>query len=117
MKKVTLISEQKWSALVRRTYNRKYDLQQQDGCMPRGIVKLTIPCKYTNDEEMHDSIPYKINGKEMGVKFKTWLERDPKDGEALFWERNFYPDINTVANDLHKKGLLKAGEYVIEIDW
>ncbi len=35
----------------------------------------------------------------------------------LFWERNFYPDINTVANDLYRKGLIEAGEYVIDIDW
>lgn len=34
----------------------------------------------------------------------------------LFWERNFYPDINTLANDLYKKGLIKKGEYLIVID-
>lgn len=35
----------------------------------------------------------------------------------LFWERNFYPNLQTVANDLHKKGLIEAGEYSIRIDW
>ncbi len=62
----------------------------------------------------------------MGVKFAAWLARDPlkpvgshkeKWEIELFWARNFYPDIETVANDLHKKGLLKAGKYTINIDW
>lgn len=75
---------------------------------------------------MNDSVPEKINGEEMGVKFDTWLARDPKkpipnqerDYELnLFYERNFYPDVYTLANDLHKKGLLEAGEYLINIDW
>ena len=75
---------------------------------------------------MHDEIPEIINDEIMGVKFKTWLERDPKQpvGEdkkdweiELFWERNFYPDIYTVANDLYEKGLIEGGEYLINIDW
>jgi hypothetical protein len=60
------------------------------------------------------------------AKFEKWLERDPKEWNGkeedkrfldLFWDRNFYPDIQTVANDLHKKGLIEAGEYTIKIDW
>lgn len=35
----------------------------------------------------------------------------------MFWERNFYPNLQTLANDLHKKGLIEAGEYTINIDW
>ena len=76
---------------------------------------------------MNESIPEEANNYEiMGVKFETWLKRDPKqplknqqyDWElGMFWERNFYPDIDTLANDLHKKGLLEAGEYAINIDW
>jgi hypothetical protein len=30
-------------------------------------------------------------------------------------ERNFYPDVQMVANDLYSKGLVAAGKY--EIDW
>jgi hypothetical protein len=75
---------------------------------------------------MNDSIPEIVNGDIMGVKFKTWLDRNPKqpivDQEfdwdlSLFWERNFYPDIQIVANDLYKKGLIEAGDYIINIDW
>ena len=35
----------------------------------------------------------------------------------LFWERNFYPDVQMVANDLYKRGLIEAGMYSINIDW
>lgn len=35
----------------------------------------------------------------------------------MFWGRNFYPSPQAVANDLHKKGLIEAGQYVINIDW
>lgn len=35
----------------------------------------------------------------------------------LFWERNFYPNLQTVANDLYEKGLIEAGDYTININW
>ena len=35
----------------------------------------------------------------------------------LFWERNFYPNLNTVINDLYKKGLIEKDDYEINIDW
>lgn len=42
---------------------------------------------------------------------------DRKNGLSLWWERNFYPSVEVVANDLHARGLLPAGEYTIDIDW
>ena len=121
-----MIDVSDWDNLVSSTYNRVYSFQQQDGCQERGVVNITVPEKYTEDDEMHDSIPEKLNGEEMGVKFKSWLERDPKqpmknqknDWElSMFWERNFYPDLSTVANDLYERGLIEAGDYTINIDW
>jgi len=66
-----------------------------------------------------------------GIKFAKWLERDPKQPLSeeeeniredqwaidLWWTCNFYPCLGTIANDLHKKGLLEAGEYMINVDW
>lgn len=115
-----------WDELVKTTYNKPYNFQQQNGCQERGSYRIMIPSEYTEDEHMNDSIPEKINGEKMGVKFAIWLERDPKQpvGDIiddwrieLFWERNFYPDIHTVANDLYEKGLIEKGEYTIDIDW
>lgn len=126
IKNVKMIDVSDWDNLVSKTYGRPYSFQQQDGCKGRGIFDLTIPSKYTEDDDMYDSIPEVVNGDKMGVKFKVWLERDPKKPVGnetqdwmigLFWDRNFYPDIETVANDLHKKGLIEAGKYKINIDW
>lgn len=112
--------------LVQETYGRPYCFQQQDDCKPRGVHHFTVPEEYTCDGEMNDKIPEKINGDVMGVKFKVWLERDPKEWNGkkgdenhldLFWERNFYPDFGTLVNDLHKRGLIEEGEYTLEIDW
>jgi len=122
-----VIEVQDWDELVQETYGRPYNFQQQHGCQSRGLVHISVPEEYTEDEDMHDSIPDdKVNGEEMGVKFATWLARDPKQeltedssswAIGMFWERNFYPDLNTVINDLHAKGLLEEGKYVINIDW
>jgi hypothetical protein len=54
--------------------------------------------------------------------FDAWLKRDPNDpinGDTfshsiiLFWERSFYPDNNTIANDLYKKGM--SSEAIAEL--
>lgn len=116
---------QDWDELVAKTYGRPYSLQQQDGCMPRGTLRLEIPSDYSEDDEMNDEIPERVDDQIRGVKFEKWLERNPNhpiEGESdwrltTWWERNFYPDLQTVANDLHKKGLVEAGVYLIIIDW
>lgn len=125
-KTTKVISVQDWDALVRETFGRPYRFQQQDGCKERQRVHIETPSEFTEDNEMNDEIPEIVNGEVMGIKFEKWLERDPSQpivNQAynwqlgLFWERNFYPDIYTIANDLHSKGLIDAGEYEIDIDW
>jgi len=118
-----IIEVQDWDDLVQKTYNKSYSFQQQYGCQHRGLFNLTIP-EETNDEEMHDSIQEEVNGPEEGVKFAVWLAAEANYPtkmnnweRSLFWSRNFYPDIQTVANDLHSKGLIEAGPYAINIDW
>lgn len=119
-----MIDVQDWDNLVRETYKKPYCFQQQDGCQSRGTFNLTV--SNSDDSDMPESIPEVINGDEMGVRFSSWLKRDPNEWNGkkedkrfldLFWERNFYPDIDMVANDLCKKGLIEPGEYVINIDW
>lgn len=116
-----------WDQLVEDTYGRPYNFQQQNDCQDRGTYTIRVPDPDAYDFE-NDTIPEKVNGSEMGVSFKAWLARDPEEwgGEdklnkkfsiQLFWERNFYPAIEVVANDLHAKGLLPEGEYIINIDW
>lgn len=123
------IEEDDWSNFVSEHYGKIYNFQQQEGCKDRGIFEFSVPHKYPADFE-NDTIPEVVNGDEMGVSFKAWLERDIKqplnsdngglnEGNKirLFWKRNFYPHISMIINDLHEKGLLPAGKYVINIDW
>jgi hypothetical protein len=117
------MSVQEWDKLVQKTYNRRYDFQQQDGCKDRETIYFDVPVKSPDDFE-NETIPVEINGEIMGVKFTTWLQRDPKEkffddtlDEGLWWERNFYPHMDMVINDLYAKGLLSAGSYGIDIDW
>ena len=64
----------------------------------------------------------------MGVSFDTWLKTTVKEVNELhpeeysgqndlWWERNFYPYIDMIINDLYEKGLVEEGDYAIEIDW
>lgn len=110
--------------MVIETYGRPYSFQQQDGCKDRDLVAITVPEEC--DDFENDTVPEIVNGDEMGVSFKAWLARDPKTplrdrddtfGLVLWWERNFYPDVQMVANDLYEKGLIEAGDYLINIDW
>jgi hypothetical protein len=118
-----------WDDLVRETYKKPYCFQQQDGCQSRGVVNITISKDDIEDYDFeNDTLPFKINGNEMGVSFKGWLETSEEDinkdnpelypnANKLFWSRNFYPALDVVANDLCKKGLIEPGDYVINIDW
>ncbi len=132
-----VISVQDWNKFVREVYGRPYHFQQQEGCKSRGTFDFTAPEEEWNDAES-DTVPEIINHDDMCVSFAAWLARDPKqplnglgdptDYEAgevtteqwdidLWWERNFYPDVSMIINDLHAKGLLEAGDYTIDIDW
>jgi hypothetical protein len=104
-----------WDKLVFDTYGKPYSFQQQDGCKERQRVKITIPDEAYDYE--NDTIPEVINGDEMGVSFKAWLERDPNSARDIFWERNFYPDVQMIANSLYRMELIEAGTYTIDIDW
>jgi hypothetical protein len=125
VEKLDIVDHSDWDDFVEAVYGRPYCFQQQDGCKGRGTFEIYVP-NNGDDEYLADSIPEEVNGEEMGVKFSTWLARDPKaplgleDGQddiELFYHRNFYPDIEVLANDLHERGHLPAGEYTILIDW
>jgi hypothetical protein len=126
---VKVISMDNWDAEVIKTYGRPYVFQQQYDCRSRGTFEFTVPNKdlaKENDEGMNESIPESLDIEEMGVKFSTWLARDPQqplsgknyDWElSLWWSRNFYPDPIVVAQDMYERGLLEAGDYMIVVDW
>lgn len=128
-KNVKIIYLQDWDELVEKVYGRPYSFQQQDGCKDRGIFHFSVPDEA--DDYENDTVPEEVNHEEMGVSFDAWLKRDPKQPLSvpdngrekvdwvirLWWGRNFYPQFQMVANDLYKRGKIKAGKYAIEIDW
>lgn len=127
-----MIDVYEWDNFVMRTYGRPYNFQQQGGCKSRGIHQIEVPNgwaeeeeQYYKDNEVKDHVDV-INGQARGVTFAYWLARDPNQplvGQkhsfelSLWWERHFYPDVDMIANDLHARGLLEAGEYIININW
>ena len=123
IKQINTITVQDFDELVRSTYGRPYSFQQQDDCKSRGLVAISVPAD--PEDYDNDSVPEIVNHEDMGVSFSAWLARDPeqllpgedKRSTELWWERNFYPDVSMIINDLHSKGLLPAGDYSIDIDW
>lgn len=122
IKRVIEVSD--WDQFVKDTYGKPYSFQQQDGCKDRGTFEFTVPNRAYDFR--NDIVPEEVNCDEMGVSFSAWLKRDPKlplvDNDSdfslkLWWERNFYPEFQMIANDLHSRGLLEAGDYTINIDW
>lgn len=121
-----VIDVYEWDKLVKETYKRPYNFQQQDGCKSRGVFRFSIPSDDCEFDYENDTLPEDNNSEEMGVSFAAWLARDPKqpikDQEynwelELWWIRNFYPSFDMVAADLYKKGLLEKGNYTISLDW
>lgn len=124
-----VIDVDEWDRIVSEVYGRPYNFEQQGGCKSRGNFDFKVPSCHTSYDYENDAVPENVNDEKMGVSFKAWLERDPKqklntddewdreNGLPLWWERNFYPDASMIIEDLHKKGYLKEGEYTINIDW
>lgn len=121
---VQVIEVDDWNKLVTETYGRPYNLQDQDTYFNNGVcLPLSVPELETNDNEADDDVPEKLGEGGM-VKLATWLARDPQTPEfpyswerELWWYRDFYPDLAALANDLHERGLLPAGEYMIHVWW
>lgn len=140
-KTMTVISCSDWDKFIVQTYNRPYCFQQQNGCRDRGKFQFSVPVEDYNlpDDFSHLSQSLAtdtviIPAIRSSVPLEVWLERDPslkikpRSGEletdaflsfitTLFWHREFYPSIYLLANDLYEKGLLPAGDYLIDIDW
>lgn len=130
-KTITLIEVEDWDYLVNQVYGKPYRFQQQYGCQSKELYTFSVPDIDGEDFE-ETEIPFDIDGEEMGVSFETWLNTSPESTvkhftdfnsglveyyNRMFWERNFYPSISMIINDLHSKGFLEEGEYSINIDW
>lgn len=126
-KNVIFVSDSEWDKLVNETYGKPYELQQQNDCYENGsIIEFEVPFSSSEPYSKFENatLPYKINGEEMGVSLESWTTTDEdsfpykdKYDKGFWYERNFYPHYEEIANDLYNKGLLQAGSYVIDISW
>ena len=76
LNKKTVIAVDDWNKLIIDTYGKPYNFQQQEGCKERGIFSFSVPT-YKEDYQ-NDTVPEIVNDDEMGVCFKSWLERLPE---------------------------------------
>lgn len=116
-----VVSDLDFNSLVKQTYGKKYCFQQQEGCRDRQQYRFSVPDQYAEDYD-NDEIEVRVNGEEMGVSFKVWLAKEENFfvdelHDRLFWHRNFYPSFEVVVNDLYEKGLIEAGDYILDVDW
>lgn len=104
---VTLLWEERFSALVAEVYGRPYRFQQQGDMRGQDTIYRFMLPEQPGDAETPE--------------FDAWLAASPPDvsdwKETMRWEREFYPDIDDVVNDLHQRGLLDAGDYAIHVWW
>ena len=111
----TVLHESEFSDLVRQTFERPYSLQQQgDMHSQESFVRFDVPAD--REEEEHWQ----------AVSMEEWLAATPPDPEdrsmeaftdRLRWDREFYPQLDSVANELHARGQLDAGTYVLHVWW
>lgn len=118
IKTIQQIRCQEWDRVVQEVYGKPYCYQQQDGCKDRGIDYISTSIDEETDYS-DDILSEESNWEESdyGTPFCTWIDTEPKEYPRLYWERNFYPHVNMIANDLYKKGILPEGIYQIVIDW
>lgn len=107
-----------WDEYIKTHYNKPYKFQQQAGCRDRGSVAITVPAD--PDDDFDD------DWRSKQVSLQEWIDAE-FDGSfdntieeyrtKLEGNRNFYPPLAEVINDLYDKGLLEAGDYEIIVDW
>ena len=108
----TVLHESEFSNLVRQTFERPYSLQQQgDMHSQESFIRFDVPAELEWEHE---------------PSLETWLATTPPDPEdhsmaaftnRLRWDREFYPDLQDIANELHARGQLDAGTYVLHVWW
>jgi len=113
-KSVQMIDVGDFDGLVEETYGRPYNFQQQCGCQDRGTRNIDVDPKYIDERPVSDKVP---DNDYEGVSLASWLAMDPNGLKSHTWQRKFFPNIEMLAADMCRKGLLPAGSYIIKIDW
>lgn len=139
------IWESEFSDLVSEVYGRPYRLQQQGDCYAQdSIIEITATeedypddwVPYEDEITLEKWLSADPNAPIRNPRYDQYrelalqhpgkgyekLEKDEWEGPGttthdLYWEREFYPPLEDLVNDLCKKGKIPAGDYVIHVWW
>lgn len=117
-KQINQIDSGDFDKFIRSFYKKPYCIQQQNGCMSRGAIEFSIPL--IND----DSILFNVelfDYLDDLPSLQEWLLKDPSEKVEgitfldIYWERDFYPKLSEILNDLYEKQKIVEGDYQIVI--
>lgn len=134
---INMVDVTDWDGLVMKVYGRHYSLQQQNECYPQGTrIPVEIdPDNDPGDEYAGRTVPFIVNGDEMGVDFEIWKSTDPasivvidrytrepvekqyNSDVTLIYARNFYPSVDKLAYELYKLGHITETDFEIDCSW
>lgn len=123
-----------WDRFVCEHYGKDhYSFQQQNDCIDRGNYSVTVSSttKDPYENKTIDDMVIKCNHENMGVSFVVWrdtpkdyftknnltIDKDGYNFDGLWWDRNFYPDVEMIARDLFFKGIIDSEDFEIVVDW
>lgn len=97
-----------WNDLIETVYGeRPYHVQQQDFLPQDSVIFAEVPCDWL-EEDLEENL-------------EIWLSRPlPAEGDSIArmeFERESTVSVDALLFDLHKRGLVDEGKYLIHIWW
>lgn len=135
-----VINESEFNEVVSKTYGRPYHLQQQgdmlgndtthrievskdgsEGCSG-GSVSLNEWLAVDPETHKFPDPRWETTGKHLpddhpSKKFYPEFLEPGTSYYDMHWERDFYPDMDELLDDLLEKGLIEEGTYQINVSW
>lgn len=97
-KPVLYLWDHDFSALVREVYGRPYNLTASYEASQDTLIQVSVP-----------DTPFGVDD---DANFAGWRDSDPTS-----LSETVGPPLEPLCNDLHERGLLPAGDYVIHVWW
>ena len=111
IKEVKLIWEHELNELITATYGRPYNYGRWQEMGQDTMTQVTVPEEA--DEPWEGGPP----------SLEEWLAGEPPatltDAWRIeqWWQTEYCPELQVVVNDLHARGLMPAGDYVMHVWW
>lgn len=124
-KAVFVVWEGELSKLIGKHYGKPYKIQQQGDMMSNDsyfTVEVGPDMEFEIDDWAADDTDEVIEAKAI-AQIAAWQAKEcPPEhkgtySEELWWEREGYMPYDILLWDLNRKGLIPAGDYLIEVMW